>query len=54
MRILGFLLLTAGTLAAQTKAIDWGQQQAEILRHFRALVQIDTTNPPGNETKAVE
>jgi acetylornithine deacetylase/succinyl-diaminopimelate desuccinylase-like protein len=53
MRILGFLLL-AGTLAAQPKAIDWGQQQAEILRHFRALIQIDTTNPPGNETKAAE
>src|SRR6185503_7707053 len=59
MRLLGFLLLSAGALAAQTKspqtkAIDWGQQQAEILRHFRALVQIDTTNPPGNETKAVD
>jgi acetylornithine deacetylase/succinyl-diaminopimelate desuccinylase-like protein len=54
MKILGFLLLSAATLAAQPKAIDWGQQQAEILRHFRALIQIDTTNPPGNETKAVE
>src|SRR2546423_14548026 len=59
MRILGFLLLSAATLAAQTKslqtkAIDWGQQKAEILRHYRALVQIDTSNPPGNETKAVE
>jgi len=54
MRIFGFLLLTAATLVAQPKAIDWGQQQAEILRHFRALIQIDTTNPPGNETKAVE
>jgi acetylornithine deacetylase/succinyl-diaminopimelate desuccinylase-like protein len=54
MRIFGFLLLSAATLAAQPKSIDWGQQQAEILRHFRALIQIDTTNPPGNETKAVE
>jgi len=54
MRFFGFLLLSAATLVAQPKAIDWGQQQAEILRHFRALVQIDTTNPPGNETKAVE
>ncbi len=40
--------------STQIKPIDWGQQQAEILRHFRALIQIDTTNPPGNETKAVE
>ena len=54
MRMLGFLLLSAAALTAQSKAIDWGQQQAEILRHFRALVQINTTNPPGNETKAVE
>jgi acetylornithine deacetylase/succinyl-diaminopimelate desuccinylase-like protein len=54
MRFLGFLLLLAGTLAAQTKLIDWGQQQAEILRHYRALVQLDTSNPPGNETLAVE
>jgi len=54
MRILGFLLLSAGAIAAQPKAIDWAQQQPEILRHFRALLQIDTSNPPGNETKAVE
>ena len=54
MRFLGFLFLSVGTFAAQSKPIDWGQQQAEILRHFRALIQIDTTNPPGNETKAVE
>jgi acetylornithine deacetylase/succinyl-diaminopimelate desuccinylase-like protein len=54
MRVLGFLLLSAAALVAQPKTIDWGQQQAEILRHFRALIQIDTTNPPGNESKAVE
>jgi acetylornithine deacetylase/succinyl-diaminopimelate desuccinylase-like protein len=47
-------MLSAVTLAAQTKPIDWPQQQAEILRHFRALIQIDTSNPPGNESKAVE
>jgi acetylornithine deacetylase/succinyl-diaminopimelate desuccinylase-like protein len=26
----------------------------EALRHFQALVQIDSTDPPGNETKVVE
>jgi len=36
-----------------TKAIDWGQQQAEILRHFGRLIH-SIPNPPGNETKAVE
>src|SRR6266404_704366 len=54
MRILGFLLLSAGALAAQTKSVDWDQQKAEILRHYRALVQLDTSNPPGNETLAVQ
>ena len=54
MTLLGFLLLSAGALAAQTKSVDWDQQKAEILRHYRALVQLDTSNPPGNETLAVE
>ena len=39
---------------AQIPAIDWDQQKAEILRHYRALVQLDTSNPPGNETRVVE
>ena len=34
--------------------LDWLAIRAESLRHFRALVQIDTSNPPGNEIKAVE
>jgi acetylornithine deacetylase/succinyl-diaminopimelate desuccinylase-like protein len=38
----------------QVPAIDWDKQKPEILRHFQSLVRIDTTNPPGNETKAVE
>ncbi len=43
----------ASAAFAQLPAIDWGKQKAEILEHYRALVQIDTS-PPGNETKAVE
>lgn len=54
MKLLGFLLVSAATLLAQPASLNWDQQQAEILRHFRALVQIDTSNPPGNETQAVE
>jgi len=34
--------------------VNWDAQKAEILRHYRALIQIDTSSPPGNETKAVE
>ena len=38
---------------AQIPAVDWKAQQAETLRHYRALVQIDTSSPPGNETAVV-
>lgn len=33
-------------------SVDWARQKAEILKHYRDLVQIDTR--AGNETKAVE
>src|SRR5213594_5208185 len=37
---------------AQRPVIDWEKQKAEILEHYRTLVQIETTY--GNETKVVE
>ena len=37
---------------ASTQPIDWDRLRPEILEHYRALVQIDST--PGNETKVVE
>jgi acetylornithine deacetylase/succinyl-diaminopimelate desuccinylase-like protein len=40
------------TAALRPAVIDWQKEQAEILRHYRALVQINTVY--GNETKAVE
>jgi acetylornithine deacetylase/succinyl-diaminopimelate desuccinylase-like protein len=45
-------LTAAGAFAQGT--IDWKKQEPEILRHYRALIQIDTSSPPGNETKADE
>src|SRR5215472_523803 len=39
---------------AQAQTVDWKKQQAEILGHHRALVQIDSSSPPGNETKVDE
>lgn len=38
--------------AAQTP--DWNAVDQEALRHYQALVRFDTTDPPGNETKAVD
>ena len=45
--------LAGGTASAQAPAaVNWKEQQTEILRHYRDLVQIDTRS--GNETKAVD
>ena len=33
---------------------DWNQVNRETLEHFHALVRLDTQNPPGNETRAVD
>jgi len=55
--MLSAVVLAGAALAqAQTKGpnIDWAQQKAEILERYRSLIQIDTSSPPGNETKAVE
>jgi acetylornithine deacetylase/succinyl-diaminopimelate desuccinylase-like protein len=38
----------------QGPQVDWKAQRAETLARFRALVQIDSSNPPGNETKVVD
>jgi len=51
MRRLALVVLFAGVAAAQIPAIEWDKQKAEILQHHRALIQIDTSNPPGNETR---
>ena len=32
--------------------IDWEAVRAEVTGHLQALIRIDTTNPPGNESKA--
>src|SRR6185369_3675676 len=33
---------------------DWKTVEEETMRHFQAVLRIDTQNPPGNETKAAE
>jgi len=45
---------TLPVVAAPAPSVNWKQQEDEILRHYRALVQLDTSSPPGNETRAVE
>jgi len=42
----------ATTLLAQP--VDWNKAGPEAVGHFMELLRIDTTNPPGNETKAAK
>jgi acetylornithine deacetylase/succinyl-diaminopimelate desuccinylase-like protein len=48
------------TIIVFTTAVSGAQQpdsaaiEAETLRHFQALLRLDTSSPPGNETQAVE
>ncbi len=48
------LVLCAPAYAAEKHTVDWGKTAPEILEKYSALIRIDTSNPPGNETKAAE
>jgi acetylornithine deacetylase/succinyl-diaminopimelate desuccinylase-like protein len=50
-------LVAGGTVIAQPATRlqpDWSAVEEESMRHFQALVRLDTSNPPGNEHLAVE
>jgi acetylornithine deacetylase/succinyl-diaminopimelate desuccinylase-like protein len=44
------LLLLPAVLFAQGPELDWKELQAETREHFSAMVKINSSNPPGNET----
>ena len=53
MKLLACCLLMAAAVSAQNRpAVDWGKLEPEILATFTTLLKIDTSNPPGNETRA--
>src|SRR6266567_4541796 len=54
MRLPCLLLLAASLPAADKYAADWNQPQPEIFEHYSNLIRIDTSAPPGSETKAAE
>lgn len=49
-----FPLLIALAVSASARQPDWTSVNEEALRHYQALIRLDTTDPPGNETRAVE
>ncbi len=51
LRFLSFCLAASTLTNAQN--VDWAKANDELLRHFQALIRIDTADPPGNETRAV-
>jgi acetylornithine deacetylase/succinyl-diaminopimelate desuccinylase-like protein len=52
MRTLIIFLAMASAAFGADYPVNWSKVREETLRHFVALIQMDTTNPPGNETKA--
>jgi acetylornithine deacetylase/succinyl-diaminopimelate desuccinylase-like protein len=55
LRIFGVILLSASAVTvARSAEPEWAKIHPELLQHFQALVSLDTTNPPGNETQAAE
>ena len=40
--------------AAERHAVEWQKLAPEIFEKYSALVRIDTSNPPGNETQAAD
>jgi len=54
MRSLFVFALLAVALTANAQAPDWSKINDEAMRYFQALVQIDSSDPPGNETRVAE
>lgn len=51
---LALVLLCPISSFAQSSPPDWTKIEEEALRHFQAILRLDTSNPPGNETLVVD
>jgi acetylornithine deacetylase/succinyl-diaminopimelate desuccinylase-like protein len=47
-------LFALAGMCAWAQTPDWSKVNAEFLKYYTAVVQMDTTDPPGNETKVAE
>ena len=53
--LLVFIALTfAGAVSAGDQQPDWTAVEDETMRHFQAILRLDTSNPPGNEYLVVD
>jgi acetylornithine deacetylase/succinyl-diaminopimelate desuccinylase-like protein len=53
-RAVSAVLVFTGISFAQQSAPDFDQAQTEAVKFLSDLIKIDTSNPPGNETRAAE
>jgi acetylornithine deacetylase/succinyl-diaminopimelate desuccinylase-like protein len=49
MRIALLVVALGASIAAQPSQPNWTAIEAETLKHFQAIIQMDTTDPPGGE-----
>lgn len=49
-----FLVTLLSVARAQTAQPDWTRVDEETMRHFQAILRLDTSNPPGNEKLVVD
>ena len=49
-----FLFVPLSLSFAQVSVPNWSEVEVETLEHFRALLQFDTSDPPGRELPAAE
>ncbi|MSR11009.1 MAG: M20/M25/M40 family metallo-hydrolase [Gammaproteobacteria bacterium] len=52
--IMSTSLVSMSLVQAQVSQPDWAAVETETMQHFRALLQIDTSDPPGRELPAAE
>lgn len=52
--VVALLCLSVPHASSQIPAVDWATTNQEILEDFTSLIQIDSSNPPGNETKVAK
>src|SRR4029450_3484294 len=53
---LGSILMAVGCLAGTSAQaqLEWNRVEEETIRHFQALLRLDTSSPPGNESRAAD
>jgi acetylornithine deacetylase/succinyl-diaminopimelate desuccinylase-like protein len=54
VRILPFFALLFFVSVATAQPPDWARIEAETMRHFQAILRLDSSDPPGHEAPVVE